>query len=137
MIKKGAGVIAISDGKILLVKAGNTSGQINGTISFPGGKVEADETEKDAAIREFNEETGLTTTDVEEFPGNYVEAQLTLKEGLIDYSFKAYIAKDFSGELRTSDETEPFWEDLQAARKLKLLGAGNELLENAIKYLGL
>lgn len=137
MIRKGAGVIIIRDGKILLVKAGDASGQINGTISFPGGKVEPNETEKQAAMRELTEESGLVADDVIEFPGNYVEATLTLKEGVIDYSFKVYIAQEFTGDLSTSDETEPFWEDLQVARKTKLLGAGNELLENAIKYLGL
>jgi len=38
-----------------------------GQISFPGGRIRADETAVDAALRETHEETGLRATDVEVF----------------------------------------------------------------------
>lgn len=137
MRKKAAGVIAIENGKILMVKATNKSQQLVGTVAFPGGKVDPNETESQAAIREFNEETGMNVAEIIEFPGNYFEGQLELKEGVIDYSFRAYIGKDFSGSLTGSEETEAFWMELDEARKTKLLGAGNLLLENAIKFLNI
>jgi 8-oxo-dGTP pyrophosphatase MutT (NUDIX family) len=136
-MKKGAGVIIIENGKILLVKAREGSNQPTGTIAFPGGKVDPDETEEHAAARELTEETGLVATKLISYPGDYAEMLLDMKAGKDDYSFKTYLAEGYSGTLTGSVETEPFWEDLQIARKTKLLGAGNELLENAIKFLNI
>jgi len=48
-----------SNGEVLLLKRPEGVYQ-GGLWSFPGGKVEEDETPLDAAVREFKEETGLT-----------------------------------------------------------------------------
>ena len=134
-MKHGAGILLINDSKVLLVKAGNKSKQLNGTISFPGGFIEERENPKETALRELREETGLTTNELIDFPGNYVEASLKLKAGTKDISFKVFLALDFTGDLRSTEETEPFWADLKEARKRQLLGKNNEILENALKYL--
>ena len=136
-MKKGAGVVAIKDGQILLVKAGPKSRQLTGTVSFPGGNVEPGETEEQAARREFQEETGLTATKLIDFPGNYIEATLVLKTGTAEYSFKVFLAQEFSGKLQPTEETEPFWLDIEEARKIKLFGKNNEILESLIKFLSL
>ena len=78
-MKKAAGVLVIRDGKVLLVKAGLKSLQVDGTISFPGGNIEAKETEEETAKREFTEETGLIANELIDFPGNYVEASIEKK----------------------------------------------------------
>jgi len=51
-----------SNGNILLLKR-NAKQHCGDSWSFPGGKVEAGETEHTAAMRELREETGLTGSD--------------------------------------------------------------------------
>ena len=135
-MKKGAGIILIKDGKILLVKAKDKSLHLNGTIAIPGGHINENEAEADAARRELEEETGVTAKNLFEFPNNYVEDKIIRKDGEIEYSFKVYLVTDYSGKIKTnSDEEEPFWADLEQARKMKLWAHNNELLESALKYL--
>lgn len=135
MIKRGAGIILINNGKVLLVKAKTKSLHLNDTASFPGGHIDEGETEKVAARRELREETGLIVGKLLEFPGNYIESETIRKDGKIQFSFKAYLAIDFSGVIQATDETEPFWIDVEDARKLKLFASDNEILENALKFL--
>lgn len=136
MIKRGAGVILISDQKVLLVKSGVKSLHLNGTIALPGGHIDEDESDEQAARREFKEETGLEIKNLIEFPGNYVQDKVTRKDGLIEFLFRVYLATEYSGELiLDSEEEQPFWVDLEEARKMKLWANDNLLLENALKYL--
>ena len=60
--KKMAGVAIIYDNKILLVHPTNASWQKN-TLGIPKGKVEDGEDLKDAALRELEEETGISLDD--------------------------------------------------------------------------
>ncbi len=50
--------IVISDGKILIAHR-NLTGQMGGRWEFPGGKLEAGETDEETVIREFHEEFGV------------------------------------------------------------------------------
>jgi 8-oxo-dGTP diphosphatase len=136
MIKRGAGIILIKNGKVLLVKAGAKSLHLDDTIALPGGGIEEGETEEQAARREFKEETGLDLKELIDFPNNFVQDKITRKDGLIEFSFKAFLATDYSGILLTdSDEEQPFWMDVEQARKTDLWAKNNYLLENALKYL--
>ncbi|MBX4191559.1 MAG: NUDIX hydrolase [Candidatus Doudnabacteria bacterium] len=128
-------MILIVNNKVLLVKAGPKSRQLNGQLSFPGGDTNLNETDEQAAQRELTEETGLTAQNLAVFPGNYVEARIERKTGWVDYSFRVFIATEFIGELRATEETEPFWADIEEARKMKLYGKNNQILEAAIKFL--
>ncbi|OGE73847.1 MAG: hypothetical protein A3I07_00585 [Candidatus Doudnabacteria bacterium RIFCSPLOWO2_02_FULL_42_9] len=134
-MKSGAGILAIKDGKILLVKAGIKSLQKDGSIAFPGGHIDPGETPEITAKREFTEETGLLANNLIDFPGNYVQASVERKDGWVDFSFKVFLCTNVSGELQASEETEPFWLDLEEARKMNLYGKNNEILEAAIKFL--
>lgn len=58
-----AGVLYMSEGKFLLMK--RKQGDAAGTWALPAGKVEDGETARDAAIREFKEETGRSIDGVE------------------------------------------------------------------------
>lgn len=136
-VKEGAGILAIKDGMVLLVRAGNNSKQLNGTLAFPGGHVEPNETQVEAAAREFTEETGLTASELIDFPNNYVEDLIVRKDGKFRITFKVYLVQDFKGELVTTEETEPFWAPIEDARKMNLLGKNNKLLDAALKYLKL
>lgn len=57
-MKKYAGIIVRCGNEVLLCKR-NSEGTLPGYWSCPGGKMEAGETAKEAAIREFMEETDL------------------------------------------------------------------------------
>lgn len=61
--KVGLGVIVINNGKILLGKRKGSHGE--GTWAFPGGHVEANEKFIETALRELEEETGLTKENIE------------------------------------------------------------------------
>lgn len=58
----GVSVFIMKDGKVLGVPRRNDPTD----FGLPGGKVEEDETEIEAAIRETREETGLTITNLKE-----------------------------------------------------------------------
>ena len=92
----------VKEGRVLLIhkKRGIGAGKING----PGGKVDPGETPLDAAVRETEEETGVTP----------VRPQL---RGELWFHFSAefvlhcyvYLAEDFTGTPRETEEAVPQW----------------------------
>ena len=58
MSKVSIACIALLNGKILVAHR-NPTGQMGGRWEFPGGKVEPGETDKEAVVREINEEFGI------------------------------------------------------------------------------
>jgi|SRR3989344_7013179 len=136
-MKKSAGAILIEKNKVLLVKPGPKSQQLPGTYSFPDGHIEDGENEEETAKRELQEETGLIADKLVEFQGNYVKVTLTLKTGRFEYSFKSYLVQEYHGELHATEETTPEWIMISEARKMKLFGKNNQILEDALRFLGL
>ena len=92
----------VKDGRILLIrkKRGLGAGKING----PGGRLEPGETALAAAIREVQEEIGVTPLELEEY--GVLHFQFT--DG---YSLHCvvFLARDFTGELIETDEATPLW----------------------------
>lgn len=120
-----------------MVRPGKKSLHLDGTIAIPGGHIEDGETEEQAARREFTEETGLVAGKLSEFPNNYVEDQIIRKDGPIEFSFKVFVTDECKGELlRNSDDEQPFWMDINEAKRTKLWANNNYLLEQALNYLG-
>jgi len=72
-------------------------------ITFPGGHVEPGETFKDSMIREFYEETGLTIKDP------VLRGIYHWSDGDVRNVGLMYLAREYSGELRASDEGRVFW----------------------------
>lgn len=73
-------------------------------VTFPGGKVEKNESFVDSVVREVFEETGLTIHNhqicgTKQFQTDQDERYIVLM----------YRANQFSGTLRSSDEGEVFW----------------------------
>lgn len=57
---KAAGVMMCdTEGRILLIRRGSNCNDFAGTWATPGGRLEENETEEEAALREFFEETGI------------------------------------------------------------------------------
>ena len=91
------------DDKVLLInkKTGLGAGKVNA----PGGRVETAEMPIEAAVREVQEETGLTPLNVKEVG----QLSFIFKDG---YSLKGivFFADDCTGEMGETDEADPFWQ---------------------------
>lgn len=97
----------VKDGRVLLIrkKRGLGAGKING----PGGKLEPGETALASAIRETQEEIGVTPLQIEE-------------RGVLHFQFidgyslhcVVFVARDFAGEPIETAEAVPRWCDLGA-----------------------
>lgn len=92
----------IRDGQILLIrkKRGLGAGKING----PGGRLEPGETAEQAAIRETQEEIGVTPTGLEKAGELFFQFLDGYKLHVAVFS-----ARDCHGELRETDEATPMW----------------------------
>ena len=96
----------IRGGQILLIrkKRGLGAGKING----PGGRLEKGETAEQAAIRETQEEIGVTPTGLE-----YVgELFFQFLDGY-KLHVAVFAASGCEGELIETDEATPIWTDLE------------------------
>jgi 8-oxo-dGTP diphosphatase len=97
----------VRDEKILLIrkKRGFGAGKING----PGGKVDPGETPLQAALRETYEELGIKPREVKQ----HGELHFQFRDG---YSLHCavFLAHDFEGEPRETDEAVPLWTALDA-----------------------
>lgn len=95
-------VFVIRDGKILLIdkKTGLGKGKVNG----PGGKVECGESPENCAVRECQEELGITVTNLQ-YCGQH---RFQFVDG---YSIHVwvYCTSEFEGVPTESVEARPFW----------------------------
>lgn len=101
-------LLMIKDGKILLgeKKKGFGKGKLNG----PGGKIEPGETPEQGMIRETREEVGITPTKYKEMGTvEFVEWYKGEEQNVIFY---LYVATEYEGKLKESDEMKPYWFDL-------------------------
>lgn len=82
--KVGVGVIVVKDGKVLLCERIASHGA--GTFSIPGGHMEFGESFEDTAMRELEEETGLTdvvVTDLEAVKSDRVYGKHFITIGML------------------------------------------------------
>ncbi len=90
------------DKQVLLIDKKRGLG--NGLVNAPGGHVELAETAEEAAIREFDEETGVKISDIHHM-------------GILNFQFKdglsmrghVFFAYSYEGEMHETDEARPFW----------------------------
>ena len=91
-------------------------------VTFPGGHVDKDESLTDSVIREVKEETGLS-----------IDSPILC--GITDWCNEEdrdvvllYKATSFSGELKSSDEGEVWWEEFEKLSGMKLTSGMEDYL---------
>lgn len=125
MTEKSCGCVVIEDGRVLLIQ------QRNGHWGFPKGHIEADETERNAAIRETKEETNIEV-EIEEgriYTENYITDKGNYKEVIY------YTAKKVSGEVKKqeSEIREVKWFPIEEALEKLTYDNTRNLLKKIIK----
>jgi ADP-ribose pyrophosphatase YjhB (NUDIX family) len=125
--------IAIDDGKILLVRHEKEASHLTGIYGLPGGRLMPGESETDAIVREFKEETGLQAEkkDFSQFVDNYYTAKIPRKDGTVaSFAWTVFKVKKFTGELKGGVETTPEWIEINMLSAFEDEG---KLLPNTIK----
>ncbi len=130
-------VLLIKNNRILLVKHGFKASHKSGFYGLPGGKVESGESLKEAAVREFDEETGLKTKidDLKEYPGNEYQGIVRKKEGVDEYNMTVFLCSSYSGSLRSTNETTPYWLEIDKIGEFELLPGVDIVIKDGMKYL--
>ncbi|WP_083963627.1 8-oxo-dGTP diphosphatase [Spirochaeta cellobiosiphila] len=90
-----------NDQLLLMIKK---RGLGKGKVNAPGGRIEANETPVNAAIRECEEEVGLTPHNLLK----YCHLSFDFKDGYSLFCY-VYFADSFDGELIETEEADPFW----------------------------
>lgn len=131
------GVLIIKDGKVLLVRHGESAGHLTGVYGLPAGRLNKDEDEKVAAMRELTEETGLLTTpdDLTEYPNDIYTADIKRKDGkTYTFQIKVFVAKTFIGLLKHSEETTPEWIEIGKLDEYNLLPNVKEIVLKEVRW---
>lgn len=106
-VERGTLLFVVRPTELLLIHKlrGLGAGKING----PGGRLRQDETPLEGAVREVEEEVGITPLEVS-YSGRL------LFQFLDGYSIQVWVyrAEDFRGSPRPSREAIPFWAPLDA-----------------------
>jgi 8-oxo-dGTP diphosphatase len=92
----------ISDGQVLLIN--KKTGLGKGMVNAPGGRIEGEETPEEAAVRELEEEVGITPEELSEV----ARLSFIFTNGF-SLSGTVFFASSYSGEPHETDEAEPFW----------------------------
>lgn len=92
------------NGKVLLID--KKTGLGKGLVNAPGGHIEDDETALEAAIREFDEETGLAVSDLELVADLYFQ----FKDGMRQRGY-VFFASSYEGQMVETAEARPYWVD--------------------------
>jgi 8-oxo-dGTP diphosphatase len=95
----------VKDGRVLLIQKKRGLGA--GKVNAPGGKLEPGESPMEAAVRETQEEIGVTPLHLEE-------------RGVLHFQFvdgyslqcTVFVARDLDGEPVETVEATPFWREL-------------------------
>lgn len=124
-MEKSCGAIIFNDGKVLVVK------QTSGFYGFPKGHVEIGETEKETAIREIKEETGLDINIISD--KRYTQSYIVKENVHKDVVF--FIANlENNNEKRQVEEIEEIlWIDINEVENILTYDSLKELWKEAKK----
>ena len=123
-------VALFSEERVLLILRGREP--LKGLWSLPGGRLEAQETHEQAAIREMREETGLSVSNLT-FVQQFIPFHM--KEGvkiISNYRLEVFTSLDFSGELSAGDDAaEARWVEFLELPTLPLTPQAEQIIARA------
>ena len=109
---KGVGVLVVRDGKILTGLR-----RTEGTFCGPGGHIEAGETPEQAALRETQEEFGITPTELIHLGSTSGAAKPYLPSEI-------YLCTEYDGAPKADGDEMEFAQFMEPAKVLSLIDAG-------------
>ena len=122
-IRYAVRVFAFNDNRVVCIKYKNIN---KGYYDIPGGKIEAGETEIQACIREFKEETGMIADNLQ-----YVGTVKTVYPDQDKiFAIKVYIAKRIEGNPLSLIENNAYWLPINELLNKKKRFAITHLLDN-------
>ncbi len=126
MINSVSLLVRNSLGKFLVIQRSGNSKKFPGSWEFPGGKIDAGESLRDAAIRETQEESGLTA-----MPDTVEPIWRTrAADGSVEYSFFTWTSSEVEPVVQLSSEHAAFrWVRTTEAWKLQMLPMHREFME--------
>ena len=98
------------EGRLHVLLGRKRRGFGKGNIVLPGGKIEQGESARQAAVREFSEETGLLLAPEDLEPAAQVNFRFPAQPAA-DMECATFIARKASGQLHITEELEPLWAD--------------------------
>lgn len=127
-IRVVAGIIWNKDQTKILLSQRKKEQDFSGLWEFPGGKVETDEDDGAALIRELQEELNITVTEQEKA----LSFQYEYPTKTID--FVIYDVFQFSGEPKGAESQMIAWVDKQTIGELQFPEANYKMLEYITKF---
>lgn len=128
-IRKAVRTYLVKDNQVVVIKYKVGDQRKNGYYDIPGGKIEEGETSEEAAIREFQEETGIEIINPK-YIGNLI---CEYPEKIFDLD--VYIAYEYSGEPIPTEENDSFWIDIDKIVKEEKIFSDIYLLDYKNKHL--
>ncbi|GHC68951.1 NUDIX hydrolase [Limoniibacter endophyticus] len=121
----------IRNDTILLVKRGRAPSK--GLLAFPGGRVEAGETDLEAVVREIAEETGLVARDLEPHVTLIVAGE---RPGDAPQQYRLVVFRGFCDEgeaVAADDADDAGWYTLAEMQHLELTGSTLEIATSLLE----
>ncbi len=121
------GIVIDKSNRILISK--RPAHKIKGGFwEFPGGKVESDETPKEALVRELKEEVGLTVLQAEPFMQLYHEYS--------EHSVRldVFVITDFLGEPQSIEGQEIQWITREQFPQFQFLEANERMIQKLVSH---
>ncbi len=132
MNKKSIACIAF-DGKKVFIAHRNPTGQMGGRWEFPGGKVEAGESDEESVIREFSEEFGV------EIQVDKKIAEATFRHKGDDFTLTAYLVhlphNGMKEKFVLTEHTEYRWAELAEIPTLNFVDSDLLIYPQICKFL--
>ena len=120
-VKVAAGVIRRADGRVLVSKR-PPGKHLAGAWEFPGGKVQAAETPKQALKRELQEELGVSVSEA----ALIMSYEQAYPKQLIELHF--FLVRDYAGAPRARENQALAWEHPQRLGEIGFLPADRPLV---------
>jgi 8-oxo-dGTP pyrophosphatase MutT (NUDIX family) len=141
IIHRAVGVVCFNkkdQNQIVVVRHGEKAQHLTGSVGLPSGRLEESETDLSAAVREFSEETGLTSSAefFKDLGFPFEPVKIERKDGTIKtFSWHLFLCKDYSGDLKSSEETTPDWINIKELEELETIANTIAAIKKAQDYI--